>query len=161
MRFVASQDEPFELDDVDRRIISILKTDGRASNKEIAKKLRIVAATVSARIRRLQQANVVRVIAVTDFAAVGYKVLIALGLEVQGRPAEQVANELAACPEVFATHVVSCARDIECLVALKDFDDIGGFMDNTMSRIRGIRTIEAGIAHDVLKYNFDIAQIYG
>jgi Lrp/AsnC family transcriptional regulator for asnA, asnC and gidA len=160
MRFVTPQAQPFELDDIDRKIISFLKHDGRASNKEIAKKLKIVAASVSARIRRLQDANVLRVIAVTDFAAVGYKVLIAMGLQVQGRPAEDVARELAACPEVFAAHVVSGARDIECLVALREFDDIGGFMERYMSRIRGIRTIEAGIAHDVLKYNFDIAQIF-
>jgi len=161
MKFATRRDQPYVLDDIDRRIISILKHDGRASNKEIARKLKVVAATVSTRIRRLQEANVVRVVAVTDFAAVGYKVLIAIGLQVQGRPAEEVAKELAACPQVFAAHVVSGARDIECLVALKEFEDIGGFMEKYMSRIRGIRTIEAGIAHEVLKYNFDVAQIFG
>jgi Lrp/AsnC family leucine-responsive transcriptional regulator len=161
MKFAAKHNEPFALDEIDRKIIAILRSDGRAGNREIAKRLRIVAATVSARIRRLQQANVIRVVAVTDFAAVGYKVLIALGLQVQGRPADEVAKELAAFPEVFATHVVSGARDIECLVALKEFDDIAVFMRKQMSRIQGIRTIEAGIAHDVLKYNFDVAQIFG
>ena len=33
-----------------------------------------------------------RVVAVTDFAALGYKVLLAVGIEVQGRAAEEVAR---------------------------------------------------------------------
>ena len=52
-----------------------------------------------------------RVVAVTDFAALGYKVLLAMGIEVQGRPAEEVGSELAQLAEVFAVHLVTGARD--------------------------------------------------
>ena len=149
----------YELDDIDRRIIAALKSDGRATNQRIARSLRISPATVGARIRRLENMNAMRVVAVTDFAALGYKVLLAIGIEVQGRPAQQVAQELAALPEVFAAHLVTGARAVEILVALHDLDELEGFLLRDLAKIRGIRTLAAGVAADVIKYDFDRAPI--
>jgi len=149
----------YELDDIDRRIIAALKSDGRATNQRIARSLRISPATVGARIRRLENMNAMRVVAVTDFAALGYKVLLAIGIEVQGRPAQEVAQELAALPEVFAAHLVTGARAVEILVALHDVDELEGFLLRDLAKIRGIRTLAAGIAADVIKYDFDRALI--
>ena len=149
----------YELDDVDRQIIAALKADGRATNQKIARSLRLSPATVGARIRRLENINAMRVVAVTDFAALGYKMLLAIGIEVQGRPAEEVAQELAALEEVFAVHLVTGARDIEILVALHDLEELETFLLQDIAKIRGIRTLAAGIAADVIKYDFDRAQI--
>jgi Lrp/AsnC family transcriptional regulator, leucine-responsive regulatory protein len=149
----------YELDDIDRRIIAALKSDGRATNQRIARSLRISPATVGARIRRLENMNAMRVVAVTDFAALGYKVLLAIGIEVQGRPAQEVAQELAALPKVFAAHLVTGARAVEILVALHDLDELEGFLLRDLARIRGIRTLAAGIAADVIKYDFDRAPL--
>ena len=151
--------QEYELDDIDRRIIAALRIDGRATNQRIARSLRISAATVGARIRRLENINAMRVVAVTDFAALGYKVLLAIGIEVQGRPAQDVAQELAALPQVFAAHLVTGARAIEILVALHDVDELEAFLLRDMAKIRGIRTLAAGIAADVIKYDFDRAPI--
>jgi Lrp/AsnC family transcriptional regulator for asnA, asnC and gidA len=125
----------------------------------MARSLRISPATVGARIRRLENINAIRVVAVTDFAALGYKVLLAVGIEVQGRAAEEVAKELAALEEVFAVHLVTGARDIEILVALHDLEELETFLLRDIAKIRGIRTLAAGIAADVIKYDFDRAQI--
>jgi Lrp/AsnC family transcriptional regulator, leucine-responsive regulatory protein len=149
----------YELDDVDRHIIAALQADGRATNQKIARSLKISPATVGARIRRLENVNAMRVVAVTDFAALGYQVLLAVGIEVQGRAAEEVAQELAALEEVFAVHLVTGARDIEILVALHDLDELKVFLLQDVAKIRGIRALSAGIAADVIKYDFDRAQI--
>src|SRR5580700_933458 len=149
----------YELDELDRRIIAALKADGRATNQKIARSLHISPATVGARIRRLENMNAMRVVAVTDFAALGYKVLLAVGIEVQGRAAEEVARELAALEEVFAVHMVTGARDIEILVVLHDLEELETFLLRDIAKIRGIRALAAGIAADVIKYDFDRAQI--
>ena len=90
----------YEFDDTDRKILELLKANGRATNQQIARILKISAATVSARIRQMEDAKAMKVVAATDFAAFGYNILIAIGVEVQGRPAEAVANELAALPQI-------------------------------------------------------------
>jgi Lrp/AsnC family transcriptional regulator, leucine-responsive regulatory protein len=149
----------YQLDEIDRRIIAALKADGRATNQRIARSLRISPATVGARIRRLESMNAMRVVAVTDFAALGYKVLLAVGIEVQGRPAQEVATELAALDEVFAVHLVTGARDIEILVVLHELEELENFLLRDVAKIRGIGTLSAGIAADVIKYDFDRAQI--
>jgi Lrp/AsnC family transcriptional regulator for asnA, asnC and gidA len=149
----------YELDELDRHIIAALKADGRATNQKIARSLHISPATVGARIRRLENMNAMRVVAVSDFAALGYKVLLAVGIEVQGRAAEEVARELAALEEVFAVHMVTGARDIEILVVLHDLEELETFLLRDIAKIRGIRALAAGIAADVIKYDFDRAQM--
>jgi Lrp/AsnC family transcriptional regulator for asnA, asnC and gidA len=148
-----------ELDAIDQKIIAILRKDGRATNQELARRLGMAAATVSARIRRLESSKAMKVVAVTDFAAIGYKVLLAVGVQVQGRPAEHVAQDLAKLPEVFSVHVVTGARGIETLVALHDFDELHSLLLRDMAKIKGIRSIECGIAAEVVKYNFEVAPI--
>jgi Lrp/AsnC family transcriptional regulator for asnA, asnC and gidA len=149
----------YELDDLDREIIAALRVDGRATNQQIAGSLKIAAATVSMRIRRMEELNAMRVVAVTDFAALGYTVLLAIGIEVKGRPAEDVAKDLAKLHEVFAVHLVTGARDIEILVALRNFEELQEFLLVDVAKIRGIRSLTPAIAVDVIKYNFDRAHL--
>ena len=156
---VAQNGGVYELDELDHKIVAVLKADGRATNQRIARKLKIAPATVGTRIRRLEQVNAMRVVAVTDFSALGYKVLLAIGIEVQGRRAEDVCSDLAELPEVFAAHIVTGARDIEILVALHDFDELEPFLVRDIAKVSGIRALSAGIAADVIKFEFDRTKI--
>jgi Lrp/AsnC family transcriptional regulator for asnA, asnC and gidA len=147
------------MDDVDRAIVAHLRKNGRATNQQIANILGLTAATVSSRIRRMEDANALRVVAVSDFSAHGYNVLIEVAIEVDGRPASEVAEELAKLPEVFAAHLVTGRYDIDVLVALHDFDGLADLMLNKLAKIHGIRSLVPAIAIDVVKYEFDVAPI--
>jgi Lrp/AsnC family leucine-responsive transcriptional regulator len=149
----------FLLDDVDRGIIAQLRANGRATNQQIADRLGLTGATVSARIRRMEDANQLRVVAVSDFAAHGYNVLIEIAIEVDGRPAAAVAKDLCDLPEVFAAHLVTGRYDIDVLVVLHDFDDLQPLMLDKLAKIEGISSITPAIAVDVVKYKFDVAPI--
>lgn len=147
------------LDDIDRAIVAHLRKNGRATNQQIADILGLTAATVSSRIRRMEDANALRVVAVSDFSAHGYNVLLEVAIEVEGRPASEVAEELAKLPEVFAAHLVTGRYDIDILVALHDFDGLADLMLNKLAKIHGIRSLVPAIAIDVVKYEFDVAPI--
>lgn len=149
----------FEIDDIDRSIIAALRKDGRATNQQIALQLRLTAATVSTRIKRMEDANKLRVVAVSDFSAHGYNLLMQVAVEVEGRAAADVAADLAKIPEVFAVHLVTGRYDIDMLVALKDYDDLAGLMLERLSGVSGIRSMLPAIAVDILKYKFDVAPI--
>lgn len=146
-----------ELDEIDLKIIELLTRNGRTTNQQIARKLNLAAATVSARIRRLEEADAMRVVAVSDFKAFGLNALMAIGVEVEGRPAEDVAADLAALPEVFSAHLVTGRYDIELLVALHSMDDLPDFLLAKVSGIAGIRSLDPSIAVDVIRYEFDVA----
>lgn len=148
-----------EVDDIDMAIVEQLRRNGRATNQQIADRLDLTAATVSTRIRRMEAANKLRVIAVSDFAAHGFNVLMEVAIEVEGRPASAVAEELATFPEVFAAHLVTGRYDIDMLVVLRDFDDLGDLLLSRFSKVHGIRSMVPAIAVDVVKYKFDVAPI--
>lgn len=154
-----AMNEAFSLDDVDRAIVDQLRGNGRATNQQIADSLGLTAATVSARIRRMEEANKLRVVAVSDFSAHGYNVLMQVAIEVDGRPASEVAADLAELPEVFAAHLVTGRHDIDALIALHDFDELPEFLLKRIGAVRGIRTVVPSIVTDVLKYKFDVAPI--
>lgn len=151
----------FTFTDTDHAIVAELRRNGRATNQQIADKLGLTATTVSSRIRRMEEADQLRVIAVSDFSALGYRVLMRLAVEVDGRPASEVAKELADFPEVFAAHMVTGRYDIDILLALKDFAELSALMMDRFAKVRGIRSMTPSIAVDILKYKFDVAPIEG
>ncbi len=149
----------YEFDETDRKILDLLKENGRATNQKIARILKISAATVSARIRQMEEAKAMKVVAATDFAAFGYNILIAIGVEVQGRPAEEVAEELAKLPEVLSINLVTGAKDIEILLATREFSELQNFLLSHVSAIKGVRSLSPAIAVDIVKFDFDVAPL--
>ena len=149
----------YQFDETDRKILDILKVNGRATNQKIARLLKISAATVSARIRQMEEAKAMKIVAATDFAAFGYNILLAIGVEVQGRPAEAVAEELARLPHVVSINLVTGSKDIEMLVVAQEFAELSEFLLNQVAEIRGVRSLSPAIAVDIVKYDFDVAPL--
>lgn len=150
---------PPSLDALDQGIIEILRQNGRATNQEIADRLSVTAATVSSRLKRLEAMRAARVVAVTDFAAHGYNVLIAVGVKVQGRDVREVARDLARLPEVFSANIMNGAHDIELLVALRDFSEINVFLTDHVAGISGVSELSPGIAADIVKFEFNVVPL--
>ena len=69
-------------DATDHAIVEQLRKNGRATNQQIAETLGLTATTVSTRIRRMEEADQLRVVAVADFAAHGYDLLFKVAIEV-------------------------------------------------------------------------------
>lgn len=151
--------DDFTVDSIDHAIVEELRKDGRATNQKIATKLGLTAATVSTRIRRLEDADKLRVVAVSDFSAHGYNLLMEVAIEVEGRPSSEVAIELSAFPEVLAAHLVTGRYDIDMLVALRHFDDLPEIFFKKFAQVRGVRSLVPAIVVDIIKYKFDVAPI--
>ncbi len=150
---------PPSLDALDTKIIEILRTNGRATNQEIAERLSVTAATVSARLQKMDDARVMRVVAVTDFSAHDYNVIIALGVKVQGRDIEAVGGDLAALRQVLSVNVMTGDHDLELLVALHDFGEVQQLLFEEMARIEGVSHITPGIAVDMVKFEFNVVPL--
>ena len=140
------------VDDLDQRIIGLLQEDGRMSIQDIAQRLSSTSSTVRKRIRRLEDANIIRVVAVTDFSAAGYELLLAVGIQVENRRPEEVGRELAELPEVFSVNLTTGVCELDVLVAAKDFAELSEFLHEKLPRISGISKLEPGLTVDVLRY---------
>jgi Lrp/AsnC family transcriptional regulator for asnA, asnC and gidA len=146
-------------DELDGKIVEILRSNPRATNQDIAERLSITAATVSTRLRRLEEARAMRVVAVTDFSAHGYNVIAAVGVRVQGRKVSDVALDLAALPEVLSVSIMNGPYDLELLVALRDFAEVNLFLTDHVAEIEGVSALAPGIAADIVKFEFNVAPL--
>ena len=93
-----------------------------------------------------------RVVAVTDFAAAGFDLLLAIGIEVENRNAEAVGRELAELPEVFSVNLTTGPNDLEILVAAQSFEQLATFLHEEVSQVDGIGRLTPALTVEVYKY---------
>lgn len=84
----------FDMDRTDRKIINLLEQDARVSYTVLGKELGLAASSVHGRVRRLEQAGVIRRYrAEIDFALVGLSITALVNLETRpGSPADLPAR---------------------------------------------------------------------
>ena len=149
-----------ELDDIDNAIIELLRADGRMPYRSLARELGITENTVRARVRRLEDSDTMRVVAVTDIEAAGYGMLLAIGVQVESRSPEEVARELAQMTEVFSVNVVVGTHDVEILVVAQDQSDLDELINSRLAGVPGVRRLTPALAVDVLKNQPDWVPFY-
>ena len=131
-------------DELDLKIIALLQKDGRMSTQDIAASLDSTSSTIRKRIRKLEETGTMRVVAVTDFTAAGYDLLLAIGIEVESRDAEAVGIDLAELPEVFAVNLTTGSFDLEILVGARSFSELAIFLHEEVAQIQGIGRLSPG-----------------
>jgi len=149
----------FEFSELDLKIIEILKQDGRTSNHKIAEDLNVTTTVVATRIRRMEKAKAMKIVAVSDFSAYNFDVLLPIGVDVKGRRANDVAEDIAKLEEVASVQLVSGKHDIEILVTLPGLDHMGSFLLEKLSQVKGVRSLDPSFAVDIIKFDFDVAPI--
>ena len=102
-----------ELDQPNRRIIEILQTDGRRSFTAIGRELGISEASVRARVHRLTEQGLIRVVAVTDPLRLGFDVMALVGVQANS-DLGKVADEVSGWRE--SSYVVIAAGAYDLLV---------------------------------------------
>lgn len=105
---------PAKLDDLDRRILTVLQRDARLSARAIARELGVAAGTVGDRVARLEASGVIKgYAAVIDPALVGRSLGFVIGLQItQGNDLETVLAELDMIPDVDSVLVVTGRWDL-------------------------------------------------
>jgi DNA-binding Lrp family transcriptional regulator len=110
-----------EIDQLDGRLLLVLRENPRIGVVEIARRLGVARGTVQARMDKLAARGVITGFGPEiDPGRMGYPVMAFVALEiVQGRLDEAVAG-LRAVPEVLEAHGVTGDRDLLCRVVARD-----------------------------------------
>jgi DNA-binding Lrp family transcriptional regulator len=126
------------LTDLDRRLLSALREDGRASVASLARQLGVARATVNSRLDRLIATGTivgfsVRVRDELDPLAIHAVALIA----VEGRTTDRVIGQLRGFPEIRALHTTNGGWDLVAEVRTESLIEF----DKLLGRIRGVEGI--------------------
>jgi Lrp/AsnC family transcriptional regulator for asnA, asnC and gidA len=121
-------------DDVDKAIIAELQQDGRRAYATIAESVGLSEGAIRQRVKRLTEAGVIQIVAVTDPMQLGFARQAMVGVHVTG-PLEPVADALAEIDEI--DYVVLTAGQYDLLVELVCESD-EHLLQLVSSRIRAI-----------------------
>jgi len=123
-------------DDLDHRLISVLREDGRAPISKLATILGVSRATVQTRLDRLLASGAVLGFTIRSRQDHDAKTIRAIMLiEVSGRSTTAVIRQLRGMPELHALHTTNGAWDLIAEIRaanLQDFDRV----------LREVRTID-------------------
>ena len=144
------------MDDIDRKILSVLQNDARITNTDLADKVGLSAAPCLRRVRSLEEDGVIRKhVTLLDPAAVNLGVTvfvqITLDLQVEGR-LDIFEKAIARRPEVLECYLMTGPRDYLLRVVVADLAAYERFLKQKLTRLSGIGSIESSFALEQVKY---------
>jgi DNA-binding Lrp family transcriptional regulator len=150
---------PEHIDDTDRGLVGHLRFNGRKSSKALASELGVAETTIRTRLRRLAERSIMTVTAVTDMEAFGHEFLVVAKVRTAGRPAPDVAVDLAHEPETIGVFVTTGRYDLMVSMLARDNTHLATLLGLTIPTIDGVDIVRSELALDVLKYESTYASI--
>lgn len=126
------------MDDLDRKLLALLRTDARAPASALAAQLKVSRGTIQNRIARMQARGAIQGFTIRARPDLeGERIRAMMSIEVTGERSGAVVKALRGFPEVVAIHSTNGRWD---LVAELDTDSLAGF-SRTLDEIRKIEGI--------------------
>ncbi len=144
------------MDELDRRIISLLQMDGRASNAKIAREVGVSEGTVRRRLRRLIQEDVVKVIAVPNLEKLGYATTALIGLQTGPGKSDAVAESIANLDEAHYVAITTGAYDVFIWAGLESAESLGTFLRTKVGTIDGVQRTETFVNLAIKKRTYGL-----
>lgn len=150
----------FTLDDIDRKILSVLQSDSRITMQALGEAVGLSASPCHRRVKLLEERGVIRqYIAVVDQKSVGLpvSVFVSLKLERQGEEdLERIARAIRGWREVLECYLMTGQRDYLLRVVVADLGAYDQFLKSKLTRLKGISSIESSFALDQVKYTISL-----
>ncbi|HAX25168.1 MAG TPA: Lrp/AsnC family transcriptional regulator [Thermomicrobiales bacterium] len=138
-------------DELDRQIISLLREDGRRSNREVARRLDVPEATVRYRVRRLTDSGVLKIAASVDPEHLGYALTSVISVTVEPRSFVEASNAIATMPEVMWLAITTGASDLVLTASFRNQEEMFLFVTDHLAHVPGITRIETSVCMRVVK----------
>jgi Lrp/AsnC family transcriptional regulator for asnA, asnC and gidA len=142
--------EKYEIDSVDRQILTLLQQESRTPYSEIARQLIVSGGTIHQRMDKLKQMGVVEGSSINlNLQKIGYDVTAFLGIHLNSsRELANVINELKKMPEVVESYYTTGNYALLIKVHTKTIKDFHNFLANKLQSIDAIQSTESFISLD-------------
>jgi len=112
----------YDIDDIDKTILMYLIENTRMPFTEIAKKMDVSAGTIHVRVKKLEDAGIIKgTTLITDYDKMGYQFVAYVGLLLtKTNKIQSVIEELYQIPNVTVAHIVSGKYNIFCKIRARD-----------------------------------------
>jgi Lrp/AsnC family transcriptional regulator for asnA, asnC and gidA len=143
------------IDDTDREILRVLQVDGRTSNTEIARRLGVTETTVRKRLAALLEGDLVHIVAVPTPRLAGLTVSAIMGISVQLKALQKVADGLIERPEVRYCGVSAGRYDLIVEAFFTDHEHVVRFSKDVLGPMEGITDVETSLILKIEKFSYE------
>lgn len=143
-----------DLDEIDCKIITALRYDGRTAFTQIAKELKVSPGMIRMRYNRMIENGTLRVMAITNPLNLGYQAMAMIGVRCDGSRLMAIAEKITALDEVVYVVVTNGRFDIILEVMCRNQSELLQFLVEKLYQIEGVRETETFINLKILKENY-------
>lgn len=150
------------IDETDLEILKHLRKDGRASFSEIADKLNLATSTVTGRVQKMEEKQVITGFRpVIDYEELGFKLTAMIAIKADSDRIVDTADKLQKNERVISFFEVTGDTDMIVVSRFIDREDMNSFLKNLQST-SGIRSTETNVILTTpkLEDNMDLEKIF-
>ncbi len=138
----------YQIDTLDRKILSILMKDARTPYIEIARELIVSGGTIHQRMDKLKEAGIVEGSSLKiNLKKIGLDVTIFLGIHLQNtKETPKVIHQLSKMPEVVEAHFTTGNFSLLIKVHTKSISDFHYFLSQKLQSIEAVQSTESFIS---------------
>jgi len=140
-------------DKIDSKIICLLQKDGRMPYREIAKTVGISETNARTRVGRLLKKGIIKIVAVSDPAQLGYEFDGNIKLRIENRKLDTILKELKAINEITFIALMTGSADIDIDFIVRSKEELDELIFKKISNIDGVIQTEASL---IIRYEKDI-----
>ncbi len=139
-----------QIDDTDRRILTVLQRKGRMSNAELADKINLSPSACHRRVQRLEKEKIIKdYVALLDPRTVDRRTTIFVEISLSGQAEDLLAafeREVALIPDVLECHLMAGSADYMLKVVAADTDDFARIHQRRLARLPGVAKLQSNLA---------------
>ena len=143
-------DEKYQIDNVDRKILTFLMVDARMPYLEIARKLIVSGGTIHQRIEKMKDAGIIEGSQLKlNLQALGYDVTVFLGVHLKSsKDLSKVIEKLSSYPEVLEAHFTTGNYALLLKICTRSINDFHQFLVQKLQSIDTVQATESFISLD-------------
>jgi DNA-binding Lrp family transcriptional regulator len=151
--------KPASIDQTDQTIIEELEKNGRLNYAELAAELEISVATVSRRVARLQEEEIIKISAIRNPAKLGYLANAYIVIRADLNKVNDICAELGGYPEVHLIMTLMSGFEILLGIHLQSPEKLYKFILEKIAKIEGVSNIETFICAEIKKRSYPLFEL--
>ncbi|MCI3921272.1 Lrp/AsnC family transcriptional regulator [Paenibacillus sp. TRM 82003] len=138
--------KPPSIDEMDRKLISLLSVDGRASYTDLAKEVGLSRVAVQTRVNTLtEQGTIERFACIVNPEHLGITVSAFFNVEVEPRHLMTVADRLSEEPEVTSLYHMSGPTKLHMHALFPSHEAMEAFLQHKLYPLEGVTSVDSQV----------------
>ncbi|MCF8068722.1 MAG: AsnC family transcriptional regulator [Desulfobacterales bacterium] len=142
------------IDEVDSKIIHMLKKNGRMPNTELAKKLKISETAIRKRLKRLFDNELIQIVAVVNHLKLGHEIEGNIKIKIDTKKTEHVIKKLDSIDGIWYIAHLTGASDFDAEFSVRSQGELRDLLSK-INKINGVVNAEPSFRLQLIKNRYD------